>query len=126
MTAEEKRQAAYLVEADPDFNLAMKYHAAADGLKALGDYNEAARLEQKANALKESFALKRKEIQERIPDERYCLNASGAYHLEGCSYVTEGGERLTLAELKNRDGVRPCARCQPPPPTNGQGIECVG
>lgn len=115
---EERRVEAYRMEADPIFEQAMKYQAAAEGLKAQGEYAEAARLEQKAHDLKISFAEKRKEIKARIPDERYCLNSSGTYHKDGCTYATEGGQRLTLEELANLgESARPCARCNPPAAT---------
>lgn len=48
-------------------------------------------------------------------EPQYCLNTSGTYHAAGCSYVSESGYWLTLADIAaTRPDAKPCTRCQPP------------
>ena len=114
-TSMEKRRNAYMTEADPFFHEAQYYETEADGLKALGNFEGAAQAEAKANSLKRQYATVKGEIRARFPDATYCLNASGTYHMPGCSYASESGEILTLDVIVAKvPDAKQCQRCNPP------------
>lgn len=67
-TPMEQRADAYAAEADPLFQQAQFYQAEADGLKAAGDYENAALFEARATDFKKRYAAAKAAIRLRLPD----------------------------------------------------------
>jgi hypothetical protein len=68
LTPEDRRQGAYMVEADPLFQQAQYYQAEADGLRLIGDDAGADAAKAKADGFLAAYAEKKIEIRERHPD----------------------------------------------------------
>jgi hypothetical protein len=68
LTPAERREGAYMAEADPLFQQAMYYQAEADGLQIIGAPAAAEAAEGKAAEFLADYARKKIEIRERYPD----------------------------------------------------------
>lgn len=124
----EKRRDAYFIEADPLFREARYYDAEAEGFRLLGDehLDKATAAEAKAREFLRAYALKKEEIRARFPDagpDLYRLNPTGTYHEIGCSYASETGADLSLADIAALNpAARPCSRCGPPALDGGAAV----
>lgn len=117
---EEKRQAAYTVEADGYFYQAQFYQAEAEGLRLLDKVTEAATAEETAHDYLRRYAERKAEIRARFPDDgktRYFVGGSNAdiYHKRGCGYAPTTGFWKRPGEIKLLNmAARPCEKCKPP------------
>ena len=68
-TPKEKREDAYVAEADPLYEQAMFYQAEAEGFRLLNDLASAAVAEEKSRDYLRQYAEVKAEIRERYPDE---------------------------------------------------------
>lgn len=114
-TPEERREAAYVAEADIYRDKAISYEVEAEACRLDGDLAAALAAEEKMNAALRLYRAKKEEIRARYPDPGYILATSGVYHVETCAYVPAGGTPLPLAAIRaSNPNARPCGRCNPP------------
>lgn len=117
-TPEQKRQDAYMTEADVYRDQALSYEVEAAACRLDGDLAAAVEAETKMNAALRLYRARKEDIRTRYPDagdERYSYSASGTYHLPSCGYASENGEALTLADIAARNpSAKACGRCKPP------------
>lgn len=117
-TPEQKRQDAYMTEADVYRDQALSYEVEAAACRLDGDLAAAVEAETKMNAALRLYRDRKEDIRTRYPDagdERYSYSTSGTYHLPSCGYASENGELLTLADIAARNpSAKACGRCKPP------------
>lgn len=116
-SAADKRRDAYNVESDSLFLQAQLYQSEAEGMRLLGKEAEAMEAEAHAKDFLKQYAESKLVIRQRFPDDaepQYRLATSGVYHMQSCSFASASAELLTLAEIAERTGAKPCSRCMPP------------
>ncbi len=135
-TYREKRQAAFMENADPLRDEALTYWAEAQGWRLAGDDEKSRIALEKCTRLladyveikeairndipKEAAELpvqKDKEAGNPVPDSAPAsvyLTASGTYHAPGCRYTSGAGEWLEPAAVRSRrPNAKACGLCRP-------------